>query len=55
MPRRYSHNVRLRRVARIVGNQITRLSAFLRLVSPATSFDTKRELMPAYSAAVEGV
>ena len=55
MPRRYSHNVRLRRVARIVGNQITRLSAYLRLVSPSTSFDTKWELMPAYSAAVEGV
>ena len=57
MTRRYSHNARLRRVARIVGNQITRLSTYLRLVShtpPVATFDTKWELMPAYSAEAEG-
>ena len=49
---RYSADARLRRVARIVGNQIHRLAAYLRTKPPvanAQTFETMWELMPHYN------
>ena len=57
MPKRYSADARLRRVARIVGNQIQRLAAYLRAKPPvaaAQTFDTMWELMPQYNRFAEG-
>lgn len=57
MPKRYSADARLRRVARIVGNQIQRLAAYLRAKPPVTgaqAFQTMWELMPQYQQSVEG-
>jgi len=49
---RYSADARLRRVARIVGNQIHRLAAYLRTKPPVETpqtFETMWELMPHYN------
>ena len=57
MPKQYSADARLRRVARIVGNQIQRLAAYLRAKPPvaaAQTFQTMWELMPQYNHSVEG-
>ena len=57
MPKRYSADARLRRVARIVGNQILRLAAYLRTRPPVTgaqAFQTMWELMPQYRQSLEG-
>ena len=57
MPKRYSADARLRRVARIVGNQIQRLAAYLRAKPPVAAeqtFDTMWELMPQYNRFAEG-
>ena len=57
MPNRYSADARLRRVARIVGNQIQRLAAYLRAkpqVADTQTFQTMWELMPQYNHSVEG-
>jgi hypothetical protein len=57
MPKRYSADARLRRVARIVGNQIQRLAAYLRAKPPVAdtqTFQTMWELMPQYNHSVEG-
>jgi hypothetical protein len=56
MPKRYSADARLRRVASIVGNQIHRLAAYLRAKPPvaAQTFQTMWELMPQYSQSAEG-
>jgi len=57
MPKRYSADARLRRVASIVGNQIHRLAAYLRAKPPeeaAHKFQTMWELMPQYSQSAEG-
>ena len=57
MPRRYSHNARLARVARIVGNQVSRISTYLALRARSArgaKYDTQWELMPQYCALSEG-
>jgi hypothetical protein len=57
MPQRYSANTRIRRVARIVGNQVDRMSAYLQKVrrtSRSDPFDTIWEFMGAYEPAREG-
>ena len=57
MPKRYNADARLRRVARIVGNQIQGLAAYLRAKPPvaaAQTFDTMWELMPQYNRFAEG-
>ena len=55
MPKRYSHNARLQRVARIIGNQMARIRQYLR-VKPRThaTFETLWELVPPYCPKVEG-
>lgn len=59
MPKRYSADARLRRVARIVGNQVQRIGVYLGIRAAGPSgprrFATAWERMPPYSAAVEGV
>jgi len=57
MPKRYSADACLRRVARIVGNQIQRLATYLRAKPPvaaAQTFETMWELMPQYNRFAEG-
>ena len=57
MPKRYSADARLRRVARIVGNQIQLLAAYLRArppVAAAQTFQTMWELMSQYNRSSEG-
>lgn len=57
MPRRYSADARPRRVARIVGNQMERMAAYLRTrPSPvgAHAFHTSWALMPPYDKSREG-
>jgi hypothetical protein len=57
MSKRYSADARLRRVARIVGNQIQRLATYLRVKPPvvgAQAFQTMWEVMPQYRQSVEG-
>ena len=57
MPKRYNAVARLRRVARIVGNQIQRLAAYLRAKPPvaaAQTFQTMWEPMPQYNRLAEG-
>ena len=58
MPKRYSKDARLRRVARIVGNQVARLGAYLQAKPPSppgAAFSTRWELMPPYDKLREGV
>ena len=56
MPRRYSANARLLRVARICSNQVQRMSSYLRgrLSSGPTRYETAWDLMPPYDPEQEG-
>lgn len=58
MPKRYSANARIMRVARITGNQVDRIGRYLKLRPLRTSspcpHHTLWDLMPAYNAAAEG-
>jgi hypothetical protein len=57
MTKRYSADTRLRRLARIVGNQILRLAVYLRARPPvagAPAFQTMWELMPQFRQSLEG-
>ena len=57
MPKRYSANARLARVARIKGNQISRMCSYL-LAKPSLRsgprHDTDWDQMPPYDVSVEG-
>jgi hypothetical protein len=56
-PKRYSAEARLRRIARIVGNEIHRLAPYLGAKPPvaaAQTFQTMWELMPQYNHSAEG-
>lgn len=57
MPKRYSANVRLCRVARIITNQMRRLTTYLAQrthVHGPARWDTAWDSIPAYCAAIEG-
>jgi len=58
MPKRYSANARIARVARIASNQITRMQQYLRhprvLARAKHDWDVKWELMSQYEHAIEG-
>ena len=56
MPRRYSANARLLRVARICSNQVKRMSSYLRgrPSSGPTRYETAWNLMPPYDPEQEG-
>ena len=58
MPKRYSANARIMRVARIAGNQVHRIGSYLKLRQPrspsARPHQLLWDLMPAYNAATEG-
>ena len=55
MPQRYSANTRVRRVARIIGNQVDRMQQYLQSHPHSRNrFDTKWELMRPYSKLREG-
>ena len=56
MPRRYSANARLLRVARICSNQVQRMSSYLRgrPSSGPTRYETAWDLMPPYDPEQEG-
>ena len=57
MPKRYSADARLRRVARIVGNQMERMASYLRSRPPSLgehAFRTLWALMPPYDKSREG-
>lgn len=56
MPKRYSANARLMRVARICGNQVQRMSSYLRSRPPSgpSRYETAWDLMPQYNPEQEG-
>ena len=57
MPKRYSQHARIKRVCKIVGNQVTRISAYLHTrtgILPPQLWDTDWQAMPPYDSNVEG-
>lgn len=57
MPKRYSQHARIKRVCKIVGNQITRISAYLHTrtgISPPDLWNTDWQAMPPYDSHAEG-